>query len=270
MEYQKLGETNLNISRIGFGGAAISGFNYGTTDDKESVKAIQKASKLGINFFDTADIYGFGHSEKLLAEGLGEKRKEMIVATKVGLRWNGKEEKSFADLSQSYIFEAVNASLENLQLDSISLYQLHRHDPKVSPKEVMETLALLKEQGIIKYSGASNLSKELLEEYNIYGRLESYQVGYNLLDQQEAEQDIFPLCEKQNIGIIVYSPLAQGMLAGKYTKDSKFEDQDRRNTSKYFTKEIFQKIPELFKRMEEIGNKYTKTIGQVALRWILD
>src|SRR3989338_3809212 len=129
MEYKQLGQTDFNVSRIGFGGAAISGFNYGKTDDQESIKAIQKALDLGVNFFDTADIYGFGHSEKLLAEGLGERRKDVIIATKVGLRWDAKREISFADLNRDYVSLALKQSLENLKLDTIPLYQIHRHDP---------------------------------------------------------------------------------------------------------------------------------------------
>ncbi|KKQ75769.1 MAG: hypothetical protein US98_C0060G0007 [Parcubacteria group bacterium GW2011_GWC1_38_6] len=269
MEYKQLGQTDFNVSRIGFGGAAISGFNYGKTDDQESIKAIKKALDLGVNFFDTADIYGFGHSEKLLADGLGERRKDVIIATKVGLRWDIKNESSFADLNRDYVYKALNQSLENLKLDTIPLYQIHRHDPDTLIRDTMETFDILKKHGKIKYLGASNLSREFIEEYSNYGRIESFQASYNILDQQ-AEKDIFPVCKKLEIGLIVFSPLAQGLLSGKYSHGVKFEQQDRRNESKYFKPRVFDRLPELFKAMSDIGQKYGKTMVQVALRWILD
>ena len=133
MEYKRLGETNLLVSRIGFGGLAIGGFHYGKTKDKESIATIKQALKLGVNFFDTANIYGFGKSEQLLAEGLGSNRNKVIIATKVGVRWDKKKNKSYYDLNPNHIKQAIERSIANLSLKTSPLYQIHSPDSKANP-----------------------------------------------------------------------------------------------------------------------------------------
>lgn len=269
MEKQRLGKTNFYISKIGFGALAIGGFHYGKTKDKTSINTIKKALKLGINFFDTADVYGFGHSEKILSEGLGKEREKVIIATKVGVRWDKKKKESYYDLSSEYIKKAIKKNLSNLKIKSIPIYQIHYPDPKTPISETMNILNELKNKGKIKYIGCSNFTAGLIKKYQKYGRIESLQVPYNILDQK-AEKYLFPICEKFNMGIIVYSPLAQGLLTGKYGIDTKFDNNDRRSSSKYFSKKMFKKIAPLLDKMRDIGNYYKKTQTQVALRWILD
>ena len=268
MEMKKLGKEGPLISRIGFGALAIGGFHYGKTNDEDSVKAVKKALDLGINFFDTADVYGFGKSEEILSKGLGEKRDKVIIATKVGVRWDENLKSSYYDLSPDHIFNSVNKSLSNLKIKKIPLYQMHYPDLSVPAKETMSALLKIKEEGKIQHIGCSNFTPELIEEYQNYGRIESIQVAYNLLDQK-AEKDIFPICKKFNMGVIVYSPLAQGILTGKY-RGIKFTEEDRRSKSKYFLPENQEKINILLEEMKKIGKRYNKTIGQVALRWILE
>lgn len=268
MEIKRLGKTKFKVSRIGFGGVAIAGFHYGKTKDKESISAIKKALQLGVNFFDTADVYGFGKSEKLLSEGLGKKRNEVVIATKVGVRWDKKKEKSYYDLSPDYVYGALEKSISNLRVKSIPLYQLHMPDPKTPILKTMAVLNKLKKEGKIKHIGCSNFSASQIKKMQEYARVESVQIPYNILEQK-AEKDIIPLCEKLNMGIIAYTPIAQGFLSGKY-RNAKFSENDRRNKSAYFTPGFLKKAMPLLERMEIIGEKHNKTMVQVALRWILD
>ncbi len=269
MEYQRLGQTDLSISRLGFGGLAIGGFHYGKTKDQQSIAAIRRALELGVNFFDTADIYGFGRSERILSEGLGKYRKKSIIATKVGMRWDKKGEKSYCDLSPKHILEAAESSLYNLRIDNIPLYQIHYPDPKTPVSQTMRALGELKEKKKIQHIGCSNFTPDLINKYQKYGRIESLQAPYNILDQ-EINKYLFPICRKLNMGIITYSPIAQGLLTGKYNENTKFSNKDRRSQSKYFTKETLGKIMPLLRKMKEIGSHYGKTLTQVAIRWILD
>jgi len=269
MEYKRLGKTDLLVSRIGFGGLAIGGFHYGKTKDKESIAAIRMAIRLGVNFFDTADIYGFGKSEKILAKGLGRKREKVIIATKVGIRWNKKKKESYYDLSSDYIFEAIEKSLSNLKIKKIPLYQIHYPDSVKSASETMEALNKLRRIEKIKYIGCSNFSPNDIARYQKYGRIESIQIPYNIIDQK-AEENIFSVCRKWKMGIITFSPIAQGFLSGKYNEKIKFSKNDRRNKSKYFTPKVFKRIKPLLEKIKEIGLRHRKTMIQVALRWILD
>lgn len=269
MEIVKLGKTNAEISRIGFGALAIGGFHYGKTNDNESIEAIKKAWDLGINFFDTADIYGFGKSESLLAVGLGDNCDKAILCAKVGVRWNDKEQKSFYDLSAKYIFEAVEKSLANLKIKTIPVYLMHYPDKNVSPKETMEALNKLKEEGKIKNIGCSNFTASQIKEYMQFGEINCVQVEYNILNQ-EAEETLFPLCKELGLTTIIFSPLAQGLLSGKYDKESKFDKNDRRSTSKYFMPDAMEKSEPLFDKLVELSQKYSKTMAQIAIRWILD
>lgn len=268
MEIKRLGKTDFLISRIGFGGVAIGGFHYGKTEDKESVAAIKKALKLGVNFFDTADIYGFGKSEKVLSIGLGRKRNEAVIATKVGVRWDKKKRESYYDLNPDYISKAAEKSLSNLKVKSIPLYQIHFPDPKTSAYDVMRAFNGLKDKGKIKHIGCSNFTPEQIVEYQKYGRVESIQIPYNILNQS-AEKIFSPICKKYDMGMIAFTPIAQGFLSGNYN-NAKFTKNDRRNKSKYFSPEIIKKAKPLLEKMKEIGDYYNKTMAQVALRWILD
>ncbi|MFA6145776.1 MAG: aldo/keto reductase [Patescibacteria group bacterium] len=270
MEYQKLGQTNLCISRIGFGGAPIGGADYGKVNDQQSILAVKTAYKLGINFYDTADIYGFGHSEKILAKGFSLKeRKNIVMATKFGVRWDCKKNKSYRDLSRRYILEAVKKSLFNLKINTIPLYQIHYPDPKTPISETMKTLKELQKNGKINFIGCSNFTADLIKEYQKYGRIESAQMSYNILDQG-AEKNLFPICKKLKMSIIIYSPLAQGLLSGKYGENTKFSNNDRRNRGIYFTKESLKRVIPIIAELKKLGRRYRKTPAQVAIRWILD
>jgi len=271
MEYKRLGLTDLKISRLGFGGCPIGGHGWGSVRDENSIAAIRKAVKLGINFFDTADIYGLGHSEEILSKGLGKDRKKVVIATKVGVRWDNKEKISHNDLSPKHITQAVENSLRRLRIDCIPLYQIHYPDPKTPISETMEILKKLQKQGKIKHIGCSNFSSKLINEAQKYGRIESLQASYNVLDWA-LEKSLIPTCRKWEMSVIVYGPLAHGLLTGKYNLNTKFGKDDRRSRKEYknFRGKRFKANLVIVDKLKEIALKYNKTSVQIAIRWILD
>lgn len=164
MEYKKLGHSDIEVSRIGFGCWAIGGHGYGKVDDRDSMLAIQKAVDLGINFFDTADVYGFGHFEEILSKALGSKRHDVVIATKFGVNWDNNG-KTFLDCSPGRIETAIDASLRRLKLEMIPLYQIHWYDNVTPLEEVLLQLKRCQEIGKIRYIGLSNFPIALLVEF---------------------------------------------------------------------------------------------------------
>ncbi len=268
MEYDKLGLTDLHISRIGFGCWAIGGHGYGKVDDRESVRAVQKALEIGINFFDTADVYGFGHSEEILGRALGTSARDVVIATKFGVAWDG-DGRTYKDCSPRRIVEALDASLKRLAIDCIPLYQIHWHDGKTPMTDIMETLQRCREKGKIRYIGCSNLSAPLILEAKTTARLESLQMPYNLL-QRGAEQDIQRCFNEMNMGILAYGVLARGLLSGKYNMGSRFSEDDTRSSDPNFSAAAITRSWPLVQELDTIGSRYGKTPSQVAVRWVLD
>ena len=238
MKKRKLGKTDLEVSELGFGCWAIGGSSYGRTDDKESLKALAHAFDQGINFFDTADTYGHGHSEELVGETFKEnsKRSQAVIASKVGWDfYHGGNKKNF---DPDYIRFACGESLRRLNTDYIDLYQLH--NPKLEMIEegsVFKVLDQLKKEGKIRHAGISiHLAKEGVAAIRNKSA-ETIQAIYNLLDQR-IRHELMPLCEEHNIGLIVREPLYCGLLTGKYTVESHFSKDDHRNRwmrDKYLT-----------------------------------
>lgn len=268
MEYKKLGSTSLNISRIGFGCWAIGGYGWGKVNDEESIFAIKRALELGINFFDTADVYGFGHSEEILGKALGKKRKDIVIATKFGLKWDEKGNLE-RDASPKRIEKALDASLKRLGLDCIPLYQIHWPDPKTQISETMEALKNLQKKGKIKYIGCSNFSPKLIREAQEFCRLESLQGPYNIIEK-EIEKETFALAKERQIAVITYSTLAQGLFSGKYRDDAKFDKKDIRSRYENWQGDKFKANLKLVEKLKEIGARYNKTPAQVAIRWVLE
>jgi len=266
MQYHTLGTTDLNASAIGLGTWSMGGRWWGEVDDSESIATIHKALDLGINFFDTADIYGFGHSEKLLARALTERRKEAVVATKVGLRWNNKG-KIRNDLSRSYILKEIDESLARLNTDYIDLYQVHWPDPNTSVEETMAALTQCVEAGKVRYLGASNLSVEQLAEYRKYGDIVSLQPPLNLFERQ-AELQLLPTCLKENIGVLIYSPLCRGLLSGKFKPDQQISEPVRKRDP-FFTGRTFKRNLKIVERLNSLAEAHQKSVAQLAVAWVL-
>ena len=268
MEYRKLDD--LKVSVIGYGAWGIGGAPFWNNEgDNKSIESIKISYENGINFFDTAPVYGFGHSEKLIGKALKEVRDEVVIATKCGLRW-GKESLSSLrkDASRKSILEEIDQSLRRLDTDRIDLYQVHWPDLETSHNETMETLLEIQNQGKIRYIGLSNYSAEQIKESLQYGKIISLQPEFSLL-AREIEKDTVPLCLEKKIGIIAYSPLASGVLTGKYHKKTKFKDWRSKGIIGTFTGEGFVDNISKVDRLREIAREEGKTCGQTAINWVL-
>lgn len=268
MEYKRLGTTNLEISRIGFGCWAIGGHGYGNVDDQESIKAIQKALDMGVNFFDTADVYGFGHSEEILSKALGSQRDKVVVATKFGVNWD-KNGNTYKDCSPKRIIESLDASLKRLNIDCIPLYQMHWHDGKTPIEDVMGTLLKCRDAGKILHIGCSNFSKELISRASEISRVESYQCLYNL-NKRQYENIIIYSSKKLNISVLTYGVIGRGIFSAKYNKDNQFGKNDTRMNDSEFQGEKYNKNILIAEKLNQIGKKYGKSSVQVAIRWVLE
>jgi len=261
-----LGHTGCDVSTIGLGTWSMGGRWWGQPDDKQSVRTIQKAVDLGIHFFDTADFYGFGHSEELLAKALGKKRKDVFIATKVGLRWN-KKGKIRHDLSREYIAKAVDASLQRLQTDVIDLYQIHWPDVDTPIEETAEALMKCVQSGKVKFLGASNLSLQQLEAYRKLIPLAVLQPPLNLFERN-AEVQLLPVCHKENIGVVNYSTLCKGLLTGTFNVNSELKETVRRRDP-LFNGKTFERNLRIIQRLKDYAANFERTVTELAIAWVL-
>lgn len=271
MEYSKIKNTDLNVSRICMGGCPMGGYGWGAVQEAELIDAVQAALDNGINFFDTADTYGLGQSEITLAKALGDRRKDAIIATKFGVRaGNGK---TFYDNSPEYIEQALDASLKRLDTDYIDLYQVHYRDGVTPISVVAETLERMKEAGKIRYYGLSNISMKDYEEIAPYkGKFVSFQDEYSLACRKN-ESDMLALSEELNMTPLTWGSLGQGILTGKYDKTNvNFDSSDRRSRDIYvnFHGDKLLKNLEIVEAMRPIAAAHNKSVAAVAIRFILD
>lgn len=275
MNYRQFGKTNLQVSEVGFGAWAIGGaakvgvtpIGWGHTDDKASIKAIHAAINAGINFFDTADFYGLGHSEELIGHAL-KGNKDMIIATKVGHR--NMDEKIVADYSKQYIIEACEKSLQRLQRDAIDYYQLHSARlPHLQSGECIEAMEQLKQQGKIRYWGLSlnTFSPAPEADYLLdHNASDGFQLVFNLINQRA--MTTIQKAATKGYGIIARMPLQFGLLTGKFSASAQFESTDHRSFR--LTEEIISKS---YKLLEEnvwpLGEKEGLSKTSLALSYIL-
>lgn len=273
MKTKKLGNTDFEITSVGFGAWAIGGggweFGWGKQDDENSVKAIHKAIESGINWIDTAAVYGLGHSEEVVAKALKGMKERPYVFTKCELRWdeNGKIYNSIKKESVKYECEM---SLKRLQTDVIDLYQIHWPSPDNEIEEGWEAMQELKTEGKIRFAGVSNFSVEQMERIMNIARISSLQPPYSL-SHSVTEKKIIPYCEKNNIGVIVYSPMMSGLLSGKMTREriEALPDDDWRKNSSQFKEPRLTKNLLIAEKLKEIGKKYGAEAGAVAIAWTL-
>ena len=268
MEYRKLGE--LEVSVIGYGAWGIGGAPFWRTEgDEKSIDSIKKSFDLGINFFDTAPVYGFGHSEQLIGKALKSVRDKVVLATKCGLRWDKESLSSLRkDASRKSILEEIDLSLKRLDTDQIDLYQVHWPDVETTQQETMEALLEIQEQGKIRCIGVSNYSAAQIKECLKYGKIVSLQPEYSLL-AREIEKEIVSLCIENGIGIIAYSPLSSGVLTGKYDKNTRFKDWRSKGIIGTFTGEGFIENIGKVDQLKGVAQKEGKTYGQTAINWVL-
>ncbi len=270
MEYRKLGSSDLKVSVIGYGAWGIGGAPFWSSEgDHPSLASIKKAFDLGINFFDTAPVYGFGHSERLIGQALKPVRDKVIIATKCGLLWDKEQLGSIKKVAKAdSIFKEIEQSLERLGTDYIDLYQVHWPDVDTPQEETMQALLKIREQGKIRHIGVSNYSIKQMEECLKVGPVVSLQPEYSLL-QRKIEPETVPYCLGNDIGIIAYSPLASGVLTGKYDQTTRFNDWRGKGILGEFTGEAFVRNIKKVDRLKEIAGDLGKTCGQTAINWVL-
>jgi aryl-alcohol dehydrogenase-like predicted oxidoreductase len=274
MHYRKLGSTNITVSEIGFGGWAIGGLadaagtplGWGRTSDEESIITIRRARELGVTFFDTADSYGFGRSESLLGLVLSRTRKDVVIATKVGVSRDA-EGRVLKDFSRSHISHSVDGSLKRLRTDYIDLYQLHNPTlEELARDDIHEAMDRLQESGKIRFWGVSVTTPEEGLEVIRNGWGYALQVLYNVLNQAPAAE-LFPLAKEKGYGIIARVPLASGLLSGKFRTDTTFSPDDVRQN--FLTpKRLEEVIPRVDEAKSIIGGT-ARSLAEGALRFVL-
>jgi len=254
------------IPRLGMGCWAIGGHGWGKVNDNDSIRAIRCAVENGITFFDTADTYGFGKSETLLASALGADLKNMVVATKGGVRWDEKG-KVWTDTSPSYLRSAVENSLRRLKIDCIPLYYIHKPDGVTSIKDSVATLEKLRGEGKIGAIGVANFSVSQMRESLEVAPITALQVRFNLFDRVH---ELLEICESNNVALVAWGVLADGLLTGKFNLDTKFNSDDHRSKMSEFIGENFRMNLKCVSALEQFAMSKKVTLSQLALRWVLD
>lgn len=275
---RQLGNSDMQLTAIGFGAWAIGGgdwqFSWGAQDDNDSIGAIQHALDLGINWIDTAAIYGLGHSEEVVGKAIQGHKNKPFVFTKCSMVWHksllGKGSTIGHSLKRDSIRKELEASLRRLQLDVIDLYQIHWPDPDADIEEGWETLAKLKEEGKVRYIGVSNFSIAQMERAAKIAPITSLQPPYSMLNRG-AEQELLPYCERHNIGVINYSPMLSGMLTGAMTRErvAQFPADDWRRNNVRFQEPQLSRNLRVAELLREIGKPHGRSPGEVAIAWTL-
>ena len=264
-------KTDLEVSAMCMGGCPLGGYGWGDVQRKDLLDAVRCAVQNGINFFDTADTYGLGESERTLSEALGNDLNNVVITTKFGVRVeNGK---TFYDNSREYIFSAVEGSLSRLKRDYIDLYQVHYRDGVTPLSDVAESLEILKQQGKIRYYGLSNVHEKDAKELSEFkvNPFVSFQDEYSLACRKN-EKDMIKLRDEFMMTPFTWGSLGQGILSGKYDKNCKFDSNDRRSRDIYvnFHGDKLIKNLEIVEVLKEIAVSRDKSVSSVAIRWILD
>jgi aryl-alcohol dehydrogenase-like predicted oxidoreductase len=276
MQTKKLGNSDLQITPLGVGAWAIGGgglpFAWGPQDDTESIGAIHAALDRGINWIDTAPVYGLGHSEEIVGRELKGRASRPYVFTKCSLVWNDQDEKREVtrSLKRDSIRRECEASLRRLQTDVIDLYQIHWPDPEPDIEEGWSTVAELQKEGKVRWIGVSNFKPAQMAHLQPIAPITSLQPPYSILSP-EIEAEILPFCAQNNIGVIVYSPMKSGLLTGAMTREriARMPEDDFRQRTISFKEPLLTRNLNLVERMREIGNRHGRTPGEVALAWTL-
>ncbi len=272
-ETRQLGNSDLHLTPIGYGAWAIGGgnweFAWGEQDDSVSVSTIERALDSGINWIDTAAIYGLGHSEEVVARAIKNSPHKPYVFTKCSMRWFP-DRRIYRSLKAGSLQEEIEESLRRLCVDVIDLYQIHWPNPEDEIEEGWETLARFQEQGKVRHIGVSNFNVAQMKRALKIAPIASLQPPYSLL-RRDIETEILPFCLQNNIGVINYSPMVSGLLTGKMTAErvKSLPDDDWRKRSPNFNEPKLTQNLKLVKLLREIGNAHNVDPGVVAIAWTL-
>jgi aryl-alcohol dehydrogenase-like predicted oxidoreductase len=268
MDTRTLGAQGFEVSELGLGCMGMSEF-YGTADEEESIATIHRALELGINFLDTADMYGPFTNEKLVGKGISDRREQVVLATKFGNE--RREDGSWVGVNgkPEYVKMACEASLERLGVDMIDLYYQHRVDPEVPIEETVGAMKELVEAGKVRYLGLSEAAPETIRRAHAVHPISALQSEYSLFTR-DPEDQILPTTRELGIGFVAYSPLGRGFLTGAWkSMEDLPEDDTRSGRFPRFSEENFNKNVELAERVREIAAEKDATPGQLALAWLL-
>ncbi len=274
MQKRKLGFSDLELTTVGFGTYALGGDNWewawGAQDDADSIAAMHRGLDLGINWIDTAPVYGLGHAEEVVGEAIRGHRDQVIVATKCGLDWNPGEKSVFGNLKADRIRQECEDSLRRLQTDMIDLLQIHWPDPAEDIEEAWGVVAELIKAGKVRYGGVSNFSVEQMKRVQPIHPIASLQPPYNMFNR-DIEAEILPFCADNNIGVIAYGPMETGLLTGKFTpeKIAALPDNDWRKTrnDQYQEPRLSANL-DFVEKLRPIAARSGHSLAQLAIAWV--
>jgi aryl-alcohol dehydrogenase-like predicted oxidoreductase len=273
MQTRRLGNSDLQITPLGIGAWAIGGggvpFAWGPQDDNDSIRAIHAALDYGINWIDTAPVYGLGHSEDIVGRAIKGRATRPYVFTKCSIIWDENREPR-RSMNRDSIRRECEDSLRRLGIDAIDLYQIHWPDPESEVEEGWSAVAELRQEGKVRWIGVSNFKPAHMARIQPIAAITSLQPPYSILSP-EIEPEILPYCAQHNIGVIVYSPMKSGLLTGAMTREriSKMPEDDFRQRTVSFKEPLLTRNLNLVELMREIGKRHGRTPGEVALAWTL-
>ena len=281
MKMKKVDALDFELSAVGFGCWAAGGsIVWNDADDDSTIRAIQRAVDLGINFFDVAPVYGFGHAERMLGRALGSRRQQVIIASKCGLRWDDTHT-IVNNLRPESIMQEIDDSLRRLQTDYIDIYQMHWPDPATPIAESMQVLVQLQAAGKIRHIGVSNFSRALTDEARAYGAIVSHQGLYNLLEHNPTQyhsiplpyrtkDEILPYCLEHGMAFFPYSPLFQGLLTNEFKAKNQFDSQDVRSANPKLNGDLFELYYRIRAELLAFADQIGTPLAQVAINWLVD
>ncbi len=268
MEQRQLGNSGLQVSAIGLGCMGMSAF-YGSTDEQEAIATIQRGIDIGVNFLDTAEIYGPYTNEQLVGRALADRRDEVVVATKFGIRIESMDPpRRVADGSPENVRRSVDASLQRLGMDHIDLYYQHRVDPNVPIEETVGALGEQVEAGKLRYIGLSEAGPETIRAAHAEHPLTAVQTEYSLWSR-DIEQEVLPTLRELGIGLVAYSPLGRGFLSGRFKSLDDLDANDWRRTQPRFQGENGKRNVALAEKVQQLAEQKGVTAAQLALAWVL-
>jgi aryl-alcohol dehydrogenase-like predicted oxidoreductase len=271
LEHSRLGDSGISVTKVCLGTWAIGGTSWGGTDERESIATIRSALDRGINFIDTAPVYGFGRSEEIVGRALKEygKRENVILATKVGLDWDDSG-KVWRDSSRGRIMREIDDSLKRLQTNYVDLYLVHWPDPLISVEETAQAMNDILKSGKVRALGVSNYSPAQMDAFKKIAPLHCTQPPYNLFER-EIEADILPYARLHGLAVMGYGSLCRGLLTGTMKRDMKFPGDDLRNTDPKFRPPRYAQYLRAVDALEALGqSRHQRHVLALAVRWVLD